>query len=84
MFEPDEIKRLIEGALPGATARVVDDAGDKEHFFAEVVAPQFQGKGLVQQHQLVYKSLGSRMGNEIHALQLKTYTPEQWAKKEGS
>lgn len=83
MFEPDEIKRLIEVALPGAIARVVDDAGDKEHFFAEVVAPAFAGKGLVQQHQLVYKALGSRMGNEIHALQLKTYTPDQWAKKEG-
>ena len=83
MFEPEEIKRLIEVALPGATARVVDDAGDKEHFFAEVAAPQFVGKSLVGQHQLVYRALGARVGNEIHALQLKTFTPEQWARKEG-
>ena len=75
MFEPDEIKRLIEESIPGAQASVVDDAGDKEHFFAEVVAEAFRGKSLVQQHQLVYKALGARMGREIHALQLKTRAP---------
>ena len=83
MFEADEIKRLIEAALPGAAVRVSDDAGDKEHFSAEVAAPAFVGKSLVQQHQMVYRALGSRVGNEIHALQLKTCTPEQWARKEG-
>jgi len=83
MFEADEIKRLIETAIAGASARVNDDAGDKEHFSAEVVAEAFVGIGLVKQHQLVYRALGTRMGNEIHALQLKTYTPDQWNKKEG-
>jgi stress-induced morphogen len=75
MFEPLEIKRLIEEAIPGSLATVVDDAGDKEHFSAEVVAEAFKGKSLVQQHQLVYKALGTKMGREIHALQLKTRTP---------
>jgi acid stress-induced BolA-like protein IbaG/YrbA len=82
MFEAEEIKRLIEAALPGAVAHVVDDAGDHEHFSAEVVSPTFVGKGLVLQHQQVYKALGGRMGREIHALALKTFTPEQWAEKE--
>ncbi|HNH46194.1 MAG TPA: BolA/IbaG family iron-sulfur metabolism protein, partial [Myxococcota bacterium] len=44
--------------------------------------PTFVGKSLVLQHQQVYKALGSRMGREIHALALKTFTPEQWAAKE--
>ena len=83
MFEAEEIKRLIEVALPGAVAHVVDDAGDHEHFSAEVVSPTFVGKSLVVQHQQVYKSLGTKMGREIHALALKTFTPDQWAAKEG-
>lgn len=78
MFEASEIKRLIEAGIPGATAYVVDEAGDKEHFVAEVVSPTFTGKRMVAQHQEVYKSLGALVGREIHALALKTYTPEQW------
>lgn len=80
MFQASEIKRIIEAELPGATAVVLDEANDGEHFVAEVVSPSFSGKGLVQQHQQVYKALGSLVGNAIHALALKTYTPEQWAK----
>lgn len=80
MFQASEIKRIIEAELPGATAVVIDEANDGEHFVAEVVSPSFTGKGLVQQHQQVYKALGSLVGNAIHALALKTYTPEQWEK----
>ena len=58
---------------------MLDEANDGEHFAAEVVSPTFTGTGLVQQHQQVYKTLGSLVGNAIHALALKTYTPEQWA-----
>jgi len=79
MFEPSEIKRLIEAGIPGALAHVVDDAGDKEHFQADVVSESFEGRSLVLQHQAVYKCLGSKMGNEIHALQLRTWTPARWA-----
>lgn len=80
MFEADEIKRLIESALPGAIAFVDDEAGDKEHFYAEVMSPTFIGLPLIRQHQQVYAALGTHMGGAIHALALKTYTPDEWAK----
>ncbi len=79
MFEPTEIQRLIEAGIPGATVIVIDDAGDKEHFAAEVMSATFDGISMVRQHQAVYRCLGERMGREIHALALKTYTPTQWA-----
>lgn len=79
MFEPAEIKRLIESQIPGSIAHVLDDAGDKEHFQADVVSPSFEGSSLVAQHQAVYRCLGAKMGNEIHALQLRTWTPAKWA-----
>lgn len=79
MFEASEIKRLIEVGIPGATVIVLDDAGDKEHFTAEVAAALFEGLPLVKQHQAVYRTLGERMGREIHALALQTFTPAQWA-----
>ncbi len=80
MFQASEIKRIIEAELPGARAHVLDEANDGEHFVAEVVSPSFEGKSLVAQHQQVYRALGSLMGGAIHALALKTYTPEQWQK----
>ena len=52
---------------------------DGQHFEAIVVSAQFDGKRMVQQHQLVYQALGDRMREEIHALSLRTYTPEAWA-----
>ncbi|MFZ5475765.1 MAG: BolA family protein [Myxococcota bacterium] len=81
MFEATEIKRLIETALPGSVAVVVDEANDGEHFVAEVMSPSFAGQSLVKQHQAVYGALGGHMGGAIHALALKTYTPDQWAKR---
>jgi stress-induced morphogen len=80
MFEATEIKRLIEAALPGSVAVVIDEANDGEHFVAEVMSPSFAGQSLVKQHQAVYGALGARMGGAIHALALKTYTPEAWAR----
>ena len=80
MFEAARIKQIIEAAIPGAVANIVDDANDGEHFTGEVMSPSFAGKGLVAQHQEVYRALGTLMGREIHALALKTFTPEAWAK----
>jgi acid stress-induced BolA-like protein IbaG/YrbA len=54
-------------------------AGDGHHFEAVIVSPLFRGKNRVQQHQLVYRALGDRMREEIHALSMQTYTPEDWA-----
>ena len=52
---------------------------DGTHFEATIVSPAFEGKRMVQQHQLVYAALGDRMRAEIHALGMKTFTPTQWA-----
>lgn len=78
MFQADAIKTLIEGALPDCTAVVIDDVGDGEHFSARVVSSAFVGKPLPTQHRLVYQALGDRVGREIHALALRTYTPDAW------
>jgi acid stress-induced BolA-like protein IbaG/YrbA len=72
---PEDIKRWIEAALPCETVQV---SGDGQHFDAIIVSAEFRGKNMVQQHQLVYKALGERMREEIHALSMKTFTPEDW------
>jgi stress-induced morphogen len=78
MFSAQRIKAILEEKLPDCTAVVIDDVNDGEHFTARVVSSAFRGLGLVQQHQLVYQALGSHMKSEIHALALKTFTPERW------
>lgn len=70
MMTKQEIQALIEAGLPGAIVTVSGDDG--QHFEAEVVHPDFAGKGPVAQHRMVYAALGEKMGREIHALQLKT------------
>jgi acid stress-induced BolA-like protein IbaG/YrbA len=55
--------------------------GDGAHFEAVIVSPDFRGKTRIQQHQVVYRALGDRMREEIHALSMKTYTPEEWASR---
>lgn len=76
-----DIKKLIEQHLPGARAMVHGDDG--VHFEAVVVSEDFAGKPLIQQHRLVYATLGGRMEREeIHALSLKTYTPDAWRQQQ--
>ena len=72
---PEEIKQLIESGIPASQA-LVD--GDGTHFEAVVVAEAFAGLSQVRQHQLVYAALGERMGGAIHALSMRTYTPQEW------
>jgi stress-induced morphogen len=72
----DEIAGLIREGLPDAEVRIEDLAGDGNHYRAHVVSPAFHGKSRVQQHQMVYRSLGGRMGEELHALALSTAAPE--------
>ncbi len=76
MVTPESIKTHIETALP---CELVQVEGDGHHFNAVIVSAEFRGKNMVQQHQLVYRALGDRMKQEIHALSMKTLTPEQWA-----
>lgn len=82
MFSAERIKAILEEKLADCTAQVIDDVGDHEHFTAKVVSSDFEGRSLVQQHQLVYKALGAHMRSDIHALALKTFTPEKWASSE--
>jgi len=84
MLDPDVLKRRIEQAIPGATVDVKDLTGTGDHFEARVVSPSFGGKSMVEQHQAVYAPLKDVLATgELHALALKTYTPEQWAKVSG-
>ena len=77
MITAENVKTYIESALPCEHVQVEGDDG--RHFEALIVSAQFIGKNTVQQHQMVYKSLGDRMKQDIHALSMKTLTPEQWA-----
>ena len=70
------IERLIRDALPDARISIEDLRGDGDHYAAHVVSAAFKGKSRVQQHQMVYKALQGRMGNELHALALQTSAPE--------
>ncbi|MDO8891019.1 MAG: BolA/IbaG family iron-sulfur metabolism protein [Sulfurimicrobium sp.] len=81
MVTADQIKQYIQNDLPCEYVRV--DGDDGQHFEAIIVSAEFNGKRMVQQHQLVYKALGERMGGEIHALAMKTFTPEEWRKQAG-
>jgi stress-induced morphogen len=71
-----EIERLIKEALPDAQVRIEDLAGDGDHYSATITSAAFKGKNRVQQHQIVYRALGGRMGGELHALALKTSVPD--------
>ena len=75
---PEQIRELIETGLPGATADVQGDDG--VHFEATVVSEAFDGKLPLARHRMVYATLGTRMGGEIHALALRTLTPEEAAR----
>ncbi len=74
----DDIETRIRAGLPDATVEVNDYTGGGDHFEATVVSPTFEGKTRVEQHQMVYATLGDLMTGPIHALALKTFTPAQW------
>jgi acid stress-induced BolA-like protein IbaG/YrbA len=76
MVTPESIKVGIEAGLACERVEVI---GDGQHFQALVVSGAFAGKSRVQRHQLVYKALGDRMREEIHALSMQTLTPEEAA-----
>ncbi len=72
----DDLQDRIEQALPGASARVEDLTGGGDHFRAEVVSDRFAGLSRIEQHKLVYDVFGADVGGPIHALSIKTSTPE--------
>ena len=71
-MELKEIENLIKEALPDAKIEIQDLAGDGNHYSATVISSQFTGKSKIQQHKMVYNSLKGKMGNELHALAVKT------------
>lgn len=80
MVTADQVISMIQAEMPDAKVQVNDLTGGGDHLEVTVVSEQFAGRTLVQQHQLVYKAVRSAMDSEaIHALALKTYTPETWA-----
>jgi stress-induced morphogen len=76
----EDVARLIEENLEDAKATVSHPRGidDEDHLAATVVSPAFEGEALVQQHEMVYDALGDHMTDDIHALELKTYTPDEY------
>jgi acid stress-induced BolA-like protein IbaG/YrbA len=80
-MQANDIEQLIVDGIPGASATVRGDDG--RHFEALVVAEAFAGMTRVEQHRLVYRALGGRVESEqIHALALKTFTPDAWAQEQ--
>lgn len=73
-MQASELEALIKAGIPDAEVTV---NGDGDHFEAIVVSQLFDGCSMVEQHRLVYQTLGDRMGGEIHALALKTLTPDE-------
>ncbi|MDP8568824.1 BolA family protein [Methylophilus aquaticus] len=76
MLTAAQVEAYIQSGLECDYIKVNGDDGT--HFDAVIVSPAFDGKRMVQQHQLVYAALGDRMHAEIHALSMQTYTPAQW------
>ncbi|NEP84435.1 MAG: BolA/IbaG family iron-sulfur metabolism protein [Okeania sp. SIO3B3] len=75
----EEVELMIKAELPDAQVQVQDLTGGGDHLQATVVSSQFEGKTRVKQHQMVYAAVKEPMASEaIHALALKTYTPQEW------
>jgi acid stress-induced BolA-like protein IbaG/YrbA len=77
LVSAEDVKGYIEQGLACQHVQVLGDDG--QHFEAIIVSNLFAGKNMVQQHQMVYQALGDRMRQEIHALSMRTFTPEAWA-----
>ena len=81
MITPEEIKQTLSKALPVSLIETQDLTGGGDHWQVIIVSSAFEGKGLLEQHRLVNEALKAELGDQrIHALALKTFTPEQWEK----
>jgi stress-induced morphogen len=77
MPSAEDIRRRIEASIPGASAEVEDYTGGGDHFRATVTSAAFAGRSRIEQHRLVYDIFGAEIGGPIHALSLKTQTPQK-------
>ncbi|MCH8059829.1 MAG: BolA/IbaG family iron-sulfur metabolism protein [Proteobacteria bacterium] len=80
-MDPIKITCLIEAGFDDAVVKV--SSSDNTHFEAVIVAREFDGKSLLARHQLVYQTLGTLVGNEIHALSIRAHTPDEWQQQQG-
>ena len=71
-MKKEEIETLIKESIPDAQINIEDIRGDENHYSATITSKLFKGKSKIDQHKMVYKSLKGKMGNELHALMLKT------------
>lgn len=78
-----EIKKIIEESVVDSTAHVLDPMNDGQHLQALVISPTFDGIPLIKQHQMVMNSLKEAFKESVHALGLKTFTPEKWEEVKG-
>lgn len=79
-----ELEDFIRDLVPVDVIHVEDMTGTQDHWKVMVVSPAFEGKSRIEQHKLIFDPLQPRIKtNEVHALTLKTYTPEKWAKLNG-
>ena len=76
-MDAGDIERMIKEAIPDATVKINDLAGDGDHYAAEVVSESFRGLSRVKQHQMVYNALKGKMGGVLHALALQTSAPPE-------
>ena len=80
-MSPQELKSKLETLAPSTRAEVVDLTGTQDHYQATIISPIFQGKMMIDQHRLVMNLMQKDIDSgEVHALTLKTYTPEQYEK----
>ena len=81
-MSPDEIKNRIETLAPGTKVTITDLTGTQNHYEATVISPVFEGRPKIEQHRMVFGIVKSEVeSGDVHALSLKTYTPEQYSNK---
>ncbi len=78
MITPEEIQQTLQSALKDSEVHVADLTGTRDHYQVLVIAPQFEGTSLIEQHRMVYAPLQEKIGGDIHALAIKTLTPSEW------
>jgi len=77
----DKVRDLIQTGIIDSKEEVIDTTGTNDHFSVVVISDSFEGLSLIEQHQMIYKAVGAYMTNEIHALEIKTYSTKAWKEK---
>lgn len=83
MMPIEDLRSKLEATFSEDVIQLTSPMQDNNHFQCVIVSPRFEGKTMVEQHQLVYQALGDAMDEAVHALALRTYTPEQWERAGG-